>query len=90
LPTVSLAVEPAAFSELGGSAVVTATLSAVHTAPVTINLLFGGAASNGTDYSASTATLSIPAGELSATLTLTAIDDTVFEGTKPSPRRSAT
>ena len=80
LPTVSLAVEPAAFSELGGSAVVAATLSAAHTAPVTINLLFGGAASNGTDYSASTATLSIPAGELSATLTLTAIDDTVFEG----------
>ena len=80
LPTVSLAVEPAAFSELGGSAVITATLSAASTAPVTVNLLFGGAASNGSDYSASTASLSIPAGELSATLTLSAIDDTIFEG----------
>ena len=80
LPTVSLAVEPAAFSELGGSAVVTATLSAASTTRVTVNLLFGGAASNGTDYSASSASLSIPAGELSATLTLSAIDDTVFEG----------
>ncbi|WP_273453813.1 lamin tail domain-containing protein, partial [Nevskia ramosa] len=80
LPTVSLAVEPAAFSELGGSAVVTATLSAASTSPVTVNLVFGGAASSGTDYSASSASLSIPAGELSATLTLSAIDDSIFEG----------
>ncbi|MDP3293953.1 MAG: Calx-beta domain-containing protein, partial [Nevskia sp.] len=80
LPTVSLSLTPASFSELGGSATVTATLSAAYTAPVTVNLTFGGAASNGTDYSASRTSLSIPAGDTSATVTLSAIDDTVFEG----------
>ncbi|MGQ0697824.1 MAG: carbohydrate binding domain-containing protein [Panacagrimonas sp.] len=83
--TVSLSVTPASFSELSGSATVTATLSAVSTQDVTVNLLFGGTATNGSamgtpDYSASAASITIPANSTSGTITLASNDDLVFEG----------
>jgi len=80
LPTVSLSTSPASFGELGGSTLVTATLSAAYSAPVTVQLQFSGSASLNSDYSASTLSLTIPAGELSASATVSAIDDALFEG----------
>lgn len=80
LPSVSLSVTPASFSEGGGSASVTATLSAAYTSPVTVNVVFGGSATINTDYTASTTTLTIPTGATSASLTVSAIEDAVFEG----------
>ncbi|WP_293373534.1 lamin tail domain-containing protein [Nevskia sp.] len=80
LPTVALSLDTTAFSELGGSAVVTATLSAAYTTDVSVTLSFGGMATLGTDYSASATVLTIPAGSLSASTTVSAIDDLVFEG----------
>ena len=80
LPTVSLSVDPVSFSELGGAATVTATLSAAASTDVTVNLGFGGAATLDSDYSASASVLTIAAGSTTATSTVSAIDDLVFEG----------
>lgn len=80
LPTVGLSVDPAAFSELGGSATVTATLSGTYSQDVSVSLSFGGAATLDSDYSASASVLTIAAGNTTATSTLSAIDDLVFEG----------
>ena len=80
LPTASLSIDSPSFGEVGGSAVVTATLSATSAVRVSVSLGFGGAATLGSDYSASQTVLDIPAGSLTATTTLSAIDDLVFEG----------
>ena len=77
---MSLSIDGASFSEAGGSAIVTATLSAPSAVQVSVSLGFGGAATLGSDYSASQTVLVIPAGSLSATTTLSAIDDLTFEG----------
>lgn len=84
-PSVILDVDPESISEAGGVATVSATLSAVSTQDVGVGLLFSGSATDGTasggpDYSASAASLVIPAGDRSASITLTANDDTGFEG----------
>ncbi|GAK61589.1 fibronectin type III domain protein [Candidatus Vecturithrix granuli] len=77
-PTVTLAVDPATFNETGGTTTVTATLSAVAGIPVTVNFGFSGTATSGTDYTAGTSIV-IPAGEPSATLTITSEHDTQYE-----------
>jgi|GEM_PF-484068 len=79
-PSVSLSVSPTSFAEAGGSAVITATLSGAYTAPVTVNLTFGGAATNGTDYTPSASSITIATGDTYGSITLTAIDDSTFEG----------
>lgn len=80
LPTVTLAIDPASFSELGGSATITASLTASSTEAVTVNLGYGGAATLDSDYTASASTLTIAAGSTRATATVSALDDLVFEG----------
>ena len=79
-PSVSLAVSPASFAENGGSATVTAKLSAATSSAVTINLAFGGTATYATDYSASATAISIQAGATQGQITLSAINDSVYEG----------
>ncbi len=78
-PTLSLSGDTGTIAENGGVATVSANLSSPATADVTIALALGGAATAGTDYSASTQSLTIPAGQTSASMTLTATDDTSFE-----------
>jgi predicted extracellular nuclease len=80
LPTVGLSLSPASFSEVGGSTVVTATLSAASTQAVTVNLTYTGSATSGVDYTASSASISIAAGSTSGSVTINAVDDTAFEG----------
>jgi predicted extracellular nuclease len=79
-PSVSLALSSASFGENGGTTTVTATLSAAASGPVTVSLAFAGSAERDVDYSASTISLIIPAGGLSASSILSGIDDLVFEG----------
>ncbi len=57
-----------------------ANLSATSSQNVTVNFGFSGAATAGSDYSASSTSLLIPAGQLSGSITLTALDDLLAEG----------
>jgi hypothetical protein len=76
VPSVTLALAGSPFAENGGTATVTATLSNPSALPVTVGLTFVGTAVPGTDYTASATTVTIPPGQLSATVTLTGLDDT--------------
>lgn len=87
LPTVSISASDASAAETttgqtanGGSYVVTRTGSTAGA--LTVNLAFSGTASNGTDYNAIPATITIPAGAASATINLTVKDDSLQEGTE--------
>ncbi len=81
-PEVSLTLSPQSILENGGTANVTATLSASSTSTVVVSLLLGGTAAEGQDYNISDNQISIPAGSLSASVVLTAIDDTNQNGTR--------
>lgn len=80
-PTVTVTATDNAASETGPD---TATFTFSRTGPttlqVTLNLSITGTAVNGTDYNALGTTLVIPAGQSSATLTVTPIDDALDEG----------
>jgi hypothetical protein len=78
-PAVSLSVDNATVAEAGGVATVTATLSAVLTQNVTVNLNFRGTATNANDYTRSATQIVIPAGSTTGSVTLTAVQDTLEE-----------
>jgi hypothetical protein len=78
-PNVLLSTDKLSITEAGGMATITATLTEAVNQAVTINLAFAGTAS-GADYLASASNVVITAGQLSATMTLTAIDDMEIEG----------
>jgi hypothetical protein len=78
-PTVTLGLTGSPLAEAAGVATVTATLSAAHTLPVTVNLAFAGTASATTDYTASANSIVIAAGSTSGTLILTAVQDALYE-----------
>ena len=75
--TISLSGSPMA--ENGGSATVTANLSGTVAAPVTVNLGFTGTAGSAADYTPSASSIIIPAGQTSGSITLTAINDSLYE-----------
>ncbi len=79
-PTVTLGLSGSPFSENGGIATVTATLSNPSTQDITVDLGFTGTAINGTDYNPSASTIAIAAGNTTGTISLTGINDTVFRG----------
>ncbi len=81
LPLVTLSLTGASMAEAGGVATVTATLSQTAPLPVTVNLAFSGSAAETNDYTASAIShaITISAGSLSGTLTLTAVQDAVSE-----------
>ena len=78
-PSVTLAVNNSSISETGGTATLTATLSAVSAFPVTVDLGFTGTATNVTDYTRSGTQITIPAGSLTGTATVSAVIDTIDE-----------
>ncbi len=78
-PVVSLSVDNATVAEAGGVATVTATLSAVSTKIVTVNLGFSGTAANVNDYTRSATQIVIPAGSTTGNVTLTAVQDELME-----------
>ena len=76
--TLSVTANPDAIAEAGGESTVTVSTGGVTFATnQTIDLAYGGTAANGTDYEAPPAALTLTAGQSTATLTLTAKDDTI-------------
>ena len=81
-PTVSVAVAPSSVAEDGTpNLVYTFTLSNPSAYDTTVNYSLSGSAANGTDYtgSALTGTVTIPAGSLTASVTIDPTSDSVFE-----------
>ncbi len=79
-PSVNLVLNGSTLAENGGLATVRATLSNPSTQDVTVNLGFTGTATSNSDYSASSNTIIILAGQTSGSITLTGINDATFEG----------
>lgn len=83
-PSVSLSVSVGTIAENGGVASFTATLSAMSGQNVLVNLNFAGdAIGGGVDYSASGSSITIAAGALSNSITVTGVDDGLVELTEP-------
>ena len=80
-PELGLAVSPATIAEGGGVATVTVstTGTSIFADNQTITLTFAGTATKGTDYTVSSETLTLNAGERSVTSTVSATDDTTDE-----------
>ncbi len=79
--TLTIAASVATTNEAGGSPgqfTVTRTGSLANA--LTVNLTIAGTATNGTDYATIPATLTLPAGQPSATIAVTPIDDALGEG----------
>ena len=79
VPSVTLGVTPASLLEAAGTATVTATLSFRSLFDVTVALGFSGSAMNVSDYFSSAEQIVIPAGSLTGSVTLTALQDTLDE-----------
>jgi autotransporter-associated beta strand protein len=79
LPTVALGITGNPMAEAAGVATVTATLSATSSSTVTVNLAFAGTATLTSDYARSNTSISIPAGSLTGSITLTAVQDALYE-----------
>ncbi len=79
-PVLSLTVDAAIISETGGIATITASLDVPASEDVTVAFGLAGTATGGADYTASATNITIPAGGITGTLTLSSQDDTIFEG----------
>ncbi|MDB5385457.1 MAG: hypothetical protein JWM11_1103 [Planctomycetaceae bacterium] len=79
-PGVTLSIDQTTIAEAAGVATVTATLSEVSDVNVVVALGFSGTASFPDDYSRSAGQIVIPAGSLTGSMTLTAVQDNKFEG----------
>ncbi|MFC2090902.1 beta strand repeat-containing protein, partial [Bacteroidota bacterium] len=86
-PEVSLSATPLALTETSGAtstSTITATLTHVNTTTsVTVTLGYSGSATVTDDYTYSGTQIVIPAGDLSATATVTTVDDDLYEGSTP-------
>ena len=72
--SVSLGLSSSSFAEDGGTEIVTATLTGMLGNDVTVPLIFSGTATENTNFSSSADSITIPAGSLSNSVTLTGID----------------
>lgn len=80
-PMVSLSVSKTSISENNGQAEIKASLSEVSSSDILVNLTFTGSATgNGTDYFTSANTITIPAGSIADSISITGVDDTIKEG----------
>ncbi len=81
-PTVSLATATQTVDDIGGTFSVTVNLSAASGVDTTVPFTLGGTAASGVDYSGVTASpIVIPAGQTSATITGTLLDNGLYEPT---------
>jgi large repetitive protein len=79
-PSVSIAVSPASVSEDGATNLTfTVTRSLNLSSPTTVNITTSGTATSGVDYTGGVATVTIPAGATTATITIDPIADTTVE-----------
>ncbi len=81
-PTATIAATDAVAYEAGPdtTTVFTVTLSAPAPSDIAVNLSYSGSATAGTDYSTPPGTVIVPAGQIQATVTLTAFDDALIDG----------
>ena len=80
LPEVTVNVNPLEIEEGNGASEITATLSAVYTKDVIVNLkVEGDAVGNGVDYTLTDKTIIVPQGQLQSSVTLTALSDNLDE-----------
>ena len=79
-PSVTLSVDNASIAEAAGIATFTATLSEASGLPVTVVLGFTGSAVLTDDYTRSATQIVIAAGDLSGTVTVNAVQDSLVEG----------
>ncbi|MER2176201.1 MAG: putative Ig domain-containing protein, partial [Stenotrophomonas maltophilia] len=79
-PSVSIAVAPASVSEDGGTNLVyTVTRSLNLSSPTVVNLTTSGTATSGVDYTGGVATVTIPSGATTATVTVGPTADATVE-----------
>ena len=80
-PSVTLSInpDPANLNDGGSTATITAVIDTFSGQDVTINLAFSGTATEGLDYTVPNS-ITIPAGQLSADITLTTVEDFMVEG----------
>ncbi|HEY0262782.1 MAG TPA: Calx-beta domain-containing protein [Chitinophagales bacterium] len=78
-PTVTLAASPLSVNE-GNTVTFTATLSVAATGPISVNFNYDGTATLGSDYTSSVDQFVFSAGQSTATVTLTIINDGIAEG----------
>jgi len=78
-PMVTLALTNSPMPEAAGTATVTATLSAASVEVVTVNLAFAGTATLTDDYTRTGTSITIPAGETTGMISLTAVQDALDE-----------
>ena len=81
IPQAQIQASATVMPENGGTLNLVVSLDAASTREVQVQLDFSGTAT-ADDYSVSATTLMIPAGSLSATVTVTAIDDSEVEGSE--------
>ncbi|NQW40890.1 MAG: lamin tail domain-containing protein [Cryomorphaceae bacterium] len=81
IPQAQIQASATVMPENGGTLNLVVTLDAVSTSEVQVQLDFSGTAS-ADDYSVSATTVLIPAGSLTASVTVTAIDDSEVEGSE--------
>jgi len=67
-------------SEASGTTTIVATLSNAADQALTVNLIFQGTATETVDYTVDTKTITIPAGSLTGSITITALQDSLQEG----------
>ena len=79
-PTLSVAVDPASIAEAAGTSTVTVSTGATTFATdQPIGLTLGGTATETTDYTIGSTSLTLTAGATSVTTTVTAVQDTIDE-----------
>jgi len=79
-PTVTLSVDNATIAESNATAAVTATLSKAASTDTTVTLAATGTATGGgTDYTLSSTTITITAGQTTGTTTVTSVQDVLDE-----------
>lgn len=83
LPAVTVAATDDAAAEIDGStALVTFTRTGDTGLPLLVPITTGGTAISGTDFAAIPATVTIPAGSATTTLTVTPVSDTLAQGAR--------
>ncbi|HBC87923.1 MAG TPA: hypothetical protein DCZ94_13295 [Lentisphaeria bacterium] len=78
-PTVNFTAASQSKAENGGTATITAQLSAASGQAVTVPFTVSGTAANPGDYTITTSPITIAAGSTTGTATITIVDDTAYE-----------
>ncbi|MCI0713486.1 MAG: hypothetical protein L0154_25240 [Chloroflexi bacterium] len=79
IPKVTLSLEPDIVPETAGSLTLTASLDTPSTFVITVSLLFSGTATANQDYTVTSTSISIPAGQPSGSTTLNILNDNIYE-----------